>query len=66
MTIERMRDGWFAPTVNLVRHRIRAARRWTTSWAKAARSTPSYVMSNNFAFGGIASRRFLKRLPTLA
>lgn len=60
MTIEMMRDGWFAPTLNLEQpdprcapldHIVGAGRRIDTD----------HVMSNNFAFGGINTSLIFRR-----
>jgi 3-oxoacyl-[acyl-carrier-protein] synthase II len=60
MTIEMMRDGWFAPTINLenvdpacapLDYLIGAGREIATD----------IVMSNNFAFGGINTSLIFRR-----
>ena len=60
MTIEMMRDGWFAPTLNLdtpdprcapLDHIVGQARRLDTP----------FVMSNNFAFGGVNTSLVFRR-----
>lgn len=52
MSIEMMRAGWFAPTINLARvdHQC-AALNYIVNEGRALQC--EYVMSNNFAFGGI-------------
>ncbi|NUT15326.1 MAG: beta-ketoacyl-ACP synthase, partial [Cupriavidus sp.] len=60
MTIEMMRDGWFAPTLNLSRPDPRCAP------LDYIMQTPrelavDYVMSNNFAFGGINTSLVFRR-----
>ncbi len=61
LSIEMMREGWFAPTVNLdapdprcapLNHIVRAPR--------ALRA--DFIMSNNFAFGGINTSLIFKRV----
>lgn len=60
MTIEMMRDGWFAPTVNLVDPDPRCA---TLDYimGEGRRLDTEYVMSNNFAFGGINTSLVFRR-----
>ncbi|AGW95093.1 MULTISPECIES: beta-ketoacyl-ACP synthase [Cupriavidus] len=60
MTIEMMRDGWFAPTLNLSTPDPRCAP------LDYIMETPrqldvDYVMSNNFAFGGINTSLVFRR-----
>ncbi|KUE84957.1 3-oxoacyl-ACP synthase [Cupriavidus necator] len=60
MTIEMMRDGWFAPTLNLSSPDPRCA------LLDYIMQTPrelavDYVMSNNFAFGGINTSLVFRR-----
>jgi 3-oxoacyl-[acyl-carrier-protein] synthase II len=60
MTIEMMRDGWFAPTLNLRTPDPRCAA------LDYIMETPrefyaDYVMSNNFAFGGINTSLVFRR-----
>lgn len=60
MTIEMMRDGWFAPTLNLNAPDPRCAA------LDYIMETPrqldvDYVMSNNFAFGGINTSLVFRR-----
>jgi 3-oxoacyl-[acyl-carrier-protein] synthase II len=52
MSIEMMRAGWFAPTINLTKidHQC-AALDYIVKEGRELRC--EYVMSNNFAFGGI-------------
>ncbi|SCU78448.1 3-oxoacyl-(Acyl carrier protein) synthase II [Cupriavidus necator] len=60
MTIEMMRDGWFAPTLNLSSPDPRCAPLdyiMQTPRELAA----DYVMSNNFAFGGINTSLVFRR-----
>ncbi len=62
LSIEMMRTGWFAPTLNL--HRVDprcAALDYITGEGRAFE--PEYVMSNNFAFGGINTSLVFRRWP---
>ncbi|RZT39283.1 beta-ketoacyl-ACP synthase [Cupriavidus agavae] len=60
MTIEMMRDGWFAPTVNLTEPDPRCA---ALDYIVGAgrRIDTDHVMSNNFAFGGINTSLVFRR-----
>jgi 3-oxoacyl-[acyl-carrier-protein] synthase II len=59
-TVEMMRAGWFAPTVNLERIDERCAD--LDYIAESGRVLDcEYVMSNNFAFGGINTSLIFKR-----
>ncbi len=60
MTIEMMRDGWFAPTVNLVDPDPRCAP-LDYIMGEGRRLDTEYVMSNNFAFGGINTSLVFRR-----
>jgi 3-oxoacyl-[acyl-carrier-protein] synthase II len=60
MTIEMMRDGWFAPTVNLSRPDERCAP-LDYIMGEGRRIDTEYVMSNNFAFGGINTALVFRR-----
>ncbi|GLS83160.1 beta-ketoacyl-ACP synthase [Paraferrimonas haliotis] len=61
LTIEMMRRGWFAPTVNLDNIDPRCGELdYITAAGKAM--DVEYVMSNNFAFGGINTSLIFKRL----
>jgi len=62
MSVEMMRDGWFAPTVNL--HTI-DPRCGDLDYVKEGGRTlqTDIVMSNNFAFGGINTSLILRRWP---
>ena len=54
-----MKEGWVAPTVNLEEVDPRCAE---LDYIKAVRHMPlDYVMSNNFAFGGVNTSLILKR-----
>jgi 3-oxoacyl-[acyl-carrier-protein] synthase II len=58
--IEMMREGWFAPTINLARIDPRCAE--LNYIVGAGRNLQcEYVMSNNFAFGGINTSLIFKR-----
>ncbi|TBR39797.1 MULTISPECIES: beta-ketoacyl-ACP synthase [Dyella] len=57
--IEMMRDGWFAPTINLTHPDPEcAALDHVTGEGRQLRT--SYVMNNNFAFGGINTSLIFK------
>lgn len=60
LTVEMMKDRWFAPTLNLVEQDMRCA---PLDYIKHAGRTldAEYVMSNNFAFGGINTSLIFKR-----
>ena len=60
MTIEMMRDSWFAPTVNLVNPDPRCAP-LDYIMGEGRRFDTEYVMSNNFAFGGINTSLVFRR-----
>lgn len=61
MSIEMMRHGWFAPTINLANVDPRCA---TLDYVMGEGRTIdcSHVVSNNFAFGGINTSLVFKRL----
>jgi 3-oxoacyl-[acyl-carrier-protein] synthase II len=56
-----MREGWFAPTANLVNVDERCAR-LDYVIGEGRRLEIEYLMSNNFAFGGINTSLIFKRL----
>ena len=56
-----MRDGWFAPTLNLQNPNC-AKLDYLTGDGREI--TTDYVMSNNFAFGGINTSLILRRYST--
>jgi 3-oxoacyl-[acyl-carrier-protein] synthase II len=62
MSIEMMRDGWFAPTLNL--HTV-DPRCGELDYIRAGgrELQTDIVMSNNFAFGGINTSLILRRWP---
>jgi 3-oxoacyl-[acyl-carrier-protein] synthase II len=62
MTIEMMRDEWFAPTVNLARPDPRCAPLDHIMGCGRTLRT-DVVMSNNFAFGGINTSLIFRRWP---
>lgn len=62
MSIEMMRDGWFAPTLNLNEVDIRCADLDYLKGTGRAIET-DMVMSNNFAFGGINTSLIFRRWP---
>ncbi|MHB8381501.1 MAG: beta-ketoacyl-ACP synthase [Candidatus Binataceae bacterium] len=59
--IEMMKEGWFAPTANLVNVDQRCAE-LDYVIGSGHRREIEYLMSNNFAFGGINTSLILKRL----
>lgn len=60
-SIEMMREGWFAPTINLARvDPLCAELDYITG--EGRRLECEYVMSNNFAFGGINTSLIFKRI----
>jgi 3-oxoacyl-[acyl-carrier-protein] synthase II len=62
MSIEMMRSGWFAPTINLANVDPQCAE--LDYIVNAGRELQcEYVMSNNFAFGGINTSLIFKK-PT--
>ncbi|AOY96775.1 beta-ketoacyl-ACP synthase II [Cupriavidus sp. USMAA2-4] len=62
MTIEMQRDGWFAPTLNLATPDARCAPLDHIIGAPR-RLDAEFVMSNNFAFGGINTSLVFRRWP---
>lgn len=60
MSIEMMREGWFAPTLNLNEIDPRCARLDYIRCEGRALHT-EFVMSNNFAFGGINASLIFRR-----
>ena len=61
-TIEMMREGWFAPTINLIQVDPQCAKLdYITDEGRELQC--EYVMSNNFAFGGINTSLIFKRCP---
>jgi 3-oxoacyl-[acyl-carrier-protein] synthase II len=60
MTIEMMREGWFSPTLNLQTVDPRCAPLDHVGGG-GRRIDTEYVMSNNFAFGGINTSLIFKR-----
>ena len=60
LSIEMMRNEWFAPTLNLDRLDPRCAELdYITGGGRALQA--EYVMSNNFAFGGINTSLVFRR-----
>jgi 3-oxoacyl-[acyl-carrier-protein] synthase II len=59
--IEMMKDGWFAPTANLVNVDERCAE-LDYVMGEGRRLNIEYLMSNNFAFGGINTSLIFKRV----
>ncbi|WP_066737321.1 beta-ketoacyl-ACP synthase [Cupriavidus sp. D384] len=62
MSIEMMRDGWFAPTLNLDQPDPRCAPLDHIA-GDGRRIDTDHVMSNNFAFGGINTSLIFRRWP---
>lgn len=60
MSLEMMRDGWFAPTINLTEVDARCGELDYIGAGGRAIDT-DLVMSNNFAFGGINTSLVLRR-----
>ena len=60
ITIEMMREGWFAPTINLERVDPLCAE-LDYIMGEGRQLQCEYVMSNNFAFGGINTSLIFKR-----
>lgn len=60
ISIEMMREGWFAPTINLEQVDTQCANLDYIMGEGRALQT-EYVMSNNFAFGGINTSLIFKR-----
>jgi 3-oxoacyl-[acyl-carrier-protein] synthase II len=62
ISIEMMRAGWFAPTINLTHVDPQCAD--LDYIVGAGRELQcEYVMSNNFAFGGINTSLIFRRFP---
>ncbi|MGE5864252.1 MAG: beta-ketoacyl-ACP synthase [Rhizobacter sp.] len=62
MTLEMMREGWFAPTINLTRVDPRCAPLdYIVGEGREIRT--DLVMSNNFAFGGLNTSLVFRRWP---
>src|SRR4030095_10220026 len=62
ISIEMMRQGWFAPTINLARVDPQCAE-LDYIMGEGRELQCEYVMSNNFAFGGINTSLIFKRWP---
>ncbi len=60
MTVEMMRDGWFAPTINLSNPDPRCAS-LDYIMGEGRRLDIDHAMSNNFAFGGINTSLVFRR-----
>jgi 3-oxoacyl-[acyl-carrier-protein] synthase II len=60
LSIEMMNHGWFAPTINLVNRDERCAE-LDYIVGDGRELQTDYVMSNNFAFGGINTSLIFKR-----
>jgi 3-oxoacyl-[acyl-carrier-protein] synthase II len=63
VTLEMMRAGWFAPTINLEQVDPRCGRLDYLT-GNGREMQVDYAMSNNFAFGGINTSLILKRWAT--
>ena len=61
-TIEMMREGWFAPTINLNRIDSQCAE-LDYIRGEGRQLQCEYAMSNNFAFGGINTSLIFKKYP---
>jgi 3-oxoacyl-[acyl-carrier-protein] synthase II len=59
LCIEMMHEGWLAPTINLDRVDPRCAPLDFLTEVRACQ--PTYIMSNNFAFGGVNTSLIIKR-----
>lgn len=62
MSIEMMREGWFAETLNL-HHPDEACGELDYIMGSARQRQTEFVLSNNFAFGGINTSLVLRRWP---
>nr|MBA2814877.1 beta-ketoacyl-ACP synthase II [Candidatus Pantoea persica] len=60
MNIEMMREGWFAPTLNLHQFATECSELDYILWEPRLLKT-DYIQSNNFAFGGINTSLIFKR-----
>lgn len=60
MSIEMMRNGWFAPTINLSKVDAECGDLDYLT-GEGRKIDCEYVMSNNFAFGGINTSLIFKR-----
>jgi 3-oxoacyl-[acyl-carrier-protein] synthase II len=63
MSIEMLREGWFAPTLNLKTVDKRCGR-LDYIRGKPRTISAEYVMSNNFAFGGVNTSLIFRRWPS--
>jgi 3-oxoacyl-[acyl-carrier-protein] synthase II len=62
MSLEMLREGWVAPTLNLDRLDERCAPLdYVRSRPRAL--SAEIVMSNNFAFGGVSTSLLFRRWP---
>ena len=62
MSLQMMREGWFAPTLNL-RHPDENCGALDYIMEKARRVDCEFLQSNNFAFGGINTSMIIQRWP---
>ena len=62
MSIEMMREGWFAPTLNLTQPAPDCAP-LDYIMQQPRRLQTDYIQSNNFAFGGINTSLIFRRWP---
>jgi 3-oxoacyl-[acyl-carrier-protein] synthase II len=62
LSVEMMRNGWFAPTANL-QNIDPACAELDYLTGSGREIDPEYIMSNNFAFGGINTSLVIRR-PT--
>src|SRR5207249_10272178 len=63
MSIEMLREGWFAPTINLKSVDTRCGR-LDYIQGKPRALKVAYIMSNNFAFGGVNTSLIFRRWPS--
>jgi 3-oxoacyl-[acyl-carrier-protein] synthase II len=62
ISIQMMREGWFAPTINLKKIDSQCGELdYIVDTGRTLQC--EYVMSNNFAFGGINTSLIFKRYP---
>lgn len=62
LSLEMMRSGWFAPTINL-ENPDPACGQLDYIMGEGRSIDTEYIQSNNFAFGGINTSLIIKRWP---
>ena len=62
MSLQMMREGWFAPTLNLSQPDANCGA-LDYIMGKARKIDCEFLQSNNFAFGGINTSIIIKRWP---